>query len=385
VDESVNRNVYILGAGFSADAGAPMIHNFLDRARELYEDPTSSLDAEGRKQFTSVFDFRRRMAQSREKVRVDLDNIEQLFGLVEMSVRLGNTDLQTMRDATVYLIAKTLELTTANRTERSKIVFDQNADLYRSDTQFPVTFVPGQPTPGPQTTYKADLYDAFTALLAGFLDDPKRRAHRRSTIITFNYDLILDDCLRRISIEPAYFLEPDAQMEESEQRIPLLKLHGSINWGICACCRNLKVVASPADFRGDHCPKCRQVYQPLLIPPSWDKSGHRDVVQHVWKRAIRDLKEASRICIIGYSMPRTDAFFQYLLTLALADNHQLHKLVVVDLGNAVERKYIKLLDHVFQQRRFKYCTGGLKGFLSKSNEHNELLARGELLTPRSYD
>ena len=102
-----DHNVFILGAGFSRDAGAPLIHDFLDRSREFFDNPDSALDEHERQQFEEVFGFKREVAKAREKFRIDLDNIEQLFGLVEMSHRLGSVESAT-RDATVYLIAKTV-------------------------------------------------------------------------------------------------------------------------------------------------------------------------------------------------------------------------------------------------------------------------------------
>jgi len=115
-----DRNVFILGAGFSRDAGAPLIHDFLDRARGFYDDPEGGLDTHERAQFAEVFRFKREVAKAREKFRIDLDNIEELFGLVEMSQRLGSTSAET-RDAMVYLIAKTLQLAISNPAQRSQV------------------------------------------------------------------------------------------------------------------------------------------------------------------------------------------------------------------------------------------------------------------------
>src|SRR5712692_11246078 len=92
-----------------------------------------------------------------------------------------------------------------------------------------------------------------------------------------------------------------------------------------------KVTDSPAEFEALQCPDCRRhTFVPLLIPPSWDKSGYAEIIAPVWKRAVDELKSATRICVVGYSIPETDAFFKYLITMALAGNHQLYKLVVVD-------------------------------------------------------
>jgi hypothetical protein len=109
--DAADRNVFILGAGFSAHAGAPLIRDFLDKSRELMENPSSGLEPFERAHFSRVFRFRREMAQAREKVMIDLDDIEELFGLVEMSQRLGGNTRET-RSSTVYMIAKTLELAT---------------------------------------------------------------------------------------------------------------------------------------------------------------------------------------------------------------------------------------------------------------------------------
>jgi hypothetical protein len=124
--ELSNRNVFILGAGFSAAAGAPVVRDFLDCARQFYDDPVSGLDEHEREHFRRVFEFRRTVAQAREKINIDLDDIEPLFGLVEMSQRLGDVDLET-RYSTVYLIAKTLEL--ATRRKRMQAVFPAGGDL----------------------------------------------------------------------------------------------------------------------------------------------------------------------------------------------------------------------------------------------------------------
>src|SRR5712692_9713959 len=121
-----DRNVYVLGAGFSALAGAPLIHDFIDRSRFYFDDPSSNLEKTERDHFERFLAFKRRMSQTREKVRIDLDNIEQLFGLVEISQRL-EFDKRATRDSTVYVIAKTLELATRGP-RLSRIGFSSNRE-----------------------------------------------------------------------------------------------------------------------------------------------------------------------------------------------------------------------------------------------------------------
>src|SRR5258708_15681637 len=190
--EATDRNVFILGAGFSASAGAPVIHDFLERSRRFINASAPALSPLAQKHFKSVFAFKAEMAKCREKIAMDLDNIEALFGLVELGTGLGLAP-QEVRDSTVFLIVKTLALCTTNGIRRSRVGFNINRDLLQEDS-LPATIfnkVEGQGS----IQYLADMYDFFAFLLTGGFDEPSLRATRKTTVITFNYDLILDDAL----------------------------------------------------------------------------------------------------------------------------------------------------------------------------------------------
>jgi NAD-dependent SIR2 family protein deacetylase len=398
-NEISNRNVFILGAGFSRDAGAPLIHDFLDVSREFFDDPNSGLDEWERSQFRAVFEFKKQIAQAREKVRIDLDNIEQLFGMVEMSHRLGSISADT-RDATVYLIAKTLQLAATQR-NRGWIRFGLNREFPASSIPF-AQFV--EPEAGGDRVYGVDMYRHFALLLAGKYDDPRKAEARSNTVITFNYDLVLDSALRAVGVPPLYGLS-DSKAEEPEtpddstSGVPVLKLHGSTNWAICDECKKVKVLEgkvteSPAAFRTGRCHSCqRGKMRLLLVPPSWDKSEHSKPMRPVWRKAVDALKTATRICVIGYSMPETDAFFKFLLTLGLAENHHLYRFILVDKvrqdplaelsppeakrADDVDVRYREMLEDIFVERRFTFIPDGLFGFLRGGACKD--LGRGELI------
>jgi hypothetical protein len=370
----LDHNVYILGAGFSRDAGAPLVHDFLDRAREFFDDPDSALDLQEREQFEQVFKFKREVAKAREKFRIDLDNIEQLFGLVEMSQRLESGSPAT-RDATVYLIAKTLQLALSNTSRRPQVG---------------MTLVPGY---APQASFlkyirrgasggdsfDTDIYTHFALLLSGKYDDKSKLPSRSNTVITFNYDLVVDDALILADAKPLYELT-DAVYEETNENstvVPLLKLHGSTNWAICECKQihvlGQKATAYPEVFRSARCSKCNKTgLRLLLVPPSWDKSEYSQIMQPVWKKAVKALQTATRICVIGYSMPEADAFFKFLLALGLAENDRLYQLVVVDWSDGrvpspqertIETRWREMLEGVFTERRFKFFDRGVAEFM----------------------
>jgi hypothetical protein len=380
-----DHNVYILGAGFSKDAGAPLIHDFLDRAREFFADPDSGLDPSERDHFERVFKFKREIAKAREKFRIDLDNIEQLFGLVEMSQRLGSEPPAT-RDATVYLIAKTLQLALGSTSGRPRV--RMSLVPYAGPASF-TKYLARDASGG--DVFETDVYTHFALLLSGRYDNERKLASRSNTVITFNYDLVLDDALARVGTKPGYELAGAVFDEENENDtvVPLLKLHGSTNWAICDCNQihvlGQKATADASMFRSMRCFKCNKSgLRLLLVPPSWDKSEYSQVMQAVWKRAVEALKTATRICVIGYSMPETDAFFKFLLALGLAENDRLYKLIVVDRlpsgpsshqENTIESRWKEMLEGVFVGRRFEFFPHGFAQFMNGSIQY--LLHRAE--------
>lgn len=172
------------------------------------------------------------MAKSREKVKIDLDDIESLFGLVEMATRLGLVNAE-VRNSTVFLIVKTIALCIASRKKRSQIQFSLDPSLAKLDSLRGL-FTDSQ-GPNPQT-WMGDMYVFFALFLSGRLDDPSLAATRKNTVITFNYDLVLDSALSRVGSAPDYHLPIGLYEPPAAQALSLLKLHGSANWGICPSC-----------------------------------------------------------------------------------------------------------------------------------------------------
>jgi NAD-dependent SIR2 family protein deacetylase len=230
--------------------------------------------------------------------------------------------------------------------------------------------------------FTADIYTYFAALAAGLLDAPQKRSNRKDTIITFNYDLVCDHAIRRIGFSPNYHLP--GQDDLLEPSVDVLKLHGSTNWAYCARCHGVrvldqKITEDPQAFRKYRC--CGDdPCDLLLVPPSWDKAEYRDVIKSVWSRAVDELKKATRICIIGYSMPPVDAFFRYLLTLALSRNEHLLRLLVVDPKPSMEQRYRDVLDQTFQERRFHFVGAGVTEFFGDRAASVEALGRAEGIT-----
>ena len=104
------KNVFILGAGFSAKTGAPVMSDFLEKAKRLRDDPRLELPQEDHKTFGNVFKRLAELRVAQAKMDINIENIEHLFGLVDMDLAFGGASSgSTLRRDPILLILRTLE------------------------------------------------------------------------------------------------------------------------------------------------------------------------------------------------------------------------------------------------------------------------------------
>ncbi len=312
---SYRKNVFVLGAGFSYDAGAPLMNDFFHRARDLTDDPGSILSEADRKIFRRIIQYRFGLNRALAKIFVDLDNIEQLFGFLEMDLQLSVKAEGRLREDMRYLIARTLEASLTKKLGPASYgLLTGKAD----QTKFNYAF-------------QSNQYALFLGLVTALWNPNKRKGDGSiDSIISFNYDLVLEREMSVLQVIPDYHCGNSADyykdaFAHSERRVSLLKLHGSVNWVTCVKCRRLYFlgpeairVASLGDYA---CPNCRQFcLSMLIVPPTWNKGIEENFIRSVWSKALEELTSAGRLFIVGYSFPETDQFFKYMLGLALAQN-----------------------------------------------------------------
>ncbi len=342
------KNVFIVGAGFSAEAGAPLMDQFLTQARELKDNPVSVLDDHDRKIFERVLRYRVELNKALAKIHVDLDNIEQLFGFLEMDLQLSPDADSQLRNDMTYLIVRTLE-----------------GSIQKSLAQANNRILT-QPRDGARWnyTFQGNQYGFFAGFVSG-LWNPDKQVEQKSldTIITFNYDLLLDREMFQLDIVPNYYCEPASfkySFPAPGLHLNLLKMHGSANWTICSECRDKLYIWAPQEaevFRltNQECPTCRRVsLTPFIVPPTWNKGIEEKFLRPVWSRALQELITAGRIFIVGYSFPETDQFFKYLLGLALAANNDLSEVWVLNPGSGIAQRFEQLFVPYFHQRTVRH-------------------------------
>jgi len=135
-------------------------------------------------------------------------------------------------------------------------------------------------------------------------------------------------------------------------------MHGSIGFKVCNECG---IVVADNNLTPEKCILCERDISgepALILPPTWNKTDHREHVLEIWKESYRELANARRIIIIGYSFPETDIFFRHLLGVSLSQNKKLEKFIVVDPNEKVGEKFREMMNPNFRDRNFEYIQAG---------------------------
>ncbi|TGK85821.1 hypothetical protein EHQ23_14470 [Leptospira bourretii] len=166
---------------------------------------------------------------------------------------------------------------------------------------------------------------------------------RGDSIITFNYDLILEQVLADLKWNPLtgycmdfYMLGLDRQIpwvEPKANQLKYLKLHGSLNWQMEKDAfydvSDKRIYFSPKDvsnywnnhFQGYYREKFS--YYPYIIPPLIGKKYENKSIQRLWHISQSLLENSKRIFIIGYSLPESDVITEYMLRDANISNKEI--------------------------------------------------------------
>ena len=187
----------------------------------------------------------------------------------------------------------------------------------------------------------------------------------RSTVLTFNYDLLIESALAFARLPggpgsgvvqpthitgdlPPEFPEKGFYADEQHDTFTLRKLHGSTNWYGRSSSTDLFSI-----FRIDHLvplwgeqpavqrPAVRALVQGnerMLLPPVADKTASyaNPTTSALWRAAHNAIAEAPELVLIGYSVPLTDSSVLALLDDALRPRTPV-TVVDRDAGAVMER------------------------------------------------
>lgn len=214
------------------------------------------------------------------------------------------------------------------------------------------------------------VQDVLAGGCPGWLAELVRIAHRRhTTVISFNYDTLVE-CAVAMGLlyewgshSPVSWTEvigdvpnwppgPAIWAAEQVDTFQLLKLHGSLNWywvprdtsGVSIARRNLPgVFGDPRPYTEEQRQRALPGRVPFVVPPSAVKSAYygNPIIREIWQQAAARLRAASRVFILGYSLPPADITFAGMLTTALARSQA--PVVIVDPAAAQVQRRLHML------------------------------------------
>jgi len=199
--------------------------------------------------------------------------------------------------------------------------------------------------------------------------------NEKDSIITLNYDLIVDYGLYAISpkhdggelkegsllnrmytiLKPGLILggAPPSLRHSYAGLGHYLKLHGSIDWLYCpypSCWQHQRFFPNRIDWKeeahnspGDPCIFCGSPLESVIIPPTMNKTFiEYPQLGLLWTLAWKEIRVADRLVLIGMSLPESDYYLKWLISSAVVTREKKPSVVVVNKDKEVCEKIGKL-------------------------------------------
>ena len=212
---------------------------------------------------------------------------------------------------------------------------------------------------------------------------------------TFSDDIIVDYCTDCYNIDTGRVIN-----RKSENKIKLLKLHGSINWLICRNCFKLyaqhdqilalSTLMDKTDQNNCHfCSELERAneLESSIITPTYIKNFENLHYQRIWRDAFNELAKADEVIFIGYSFPEADYELRYLLKKAIKKQTKIKVILYKtdnpeyysDKINNQDLEFVrgrlelpeKRYSSFFNKNNLKFNYKGIKDFFQKEEAKND--------------
>ena len=291
--------------------------NFLTKSKDMYfEDPNKY------PHFARVLEVIQEMSVIKNYYETDLFNIEEILSILEMGEYLRGNQLKD--DFLKYIIDVIVHFTPEISEWPPRgipgnwfdFLFGKNP-LWETYGRFignlcHLRFKPSK--------------SGFDNSYSGITCEPITDANAQYSIITLNYDLVLESIVEFVKDKYA----------NVNANLSIAKLHGSVDTGV-------------------------------IVPPTWSKGVNKEIVP-AWKQAFQFLAEANHIRIVGYSLPTADAYVKYLLKSAVAKAPHLKRIDIIcmdDKGQTVRQRYDQFISFAY----YRFANASVAEYLDiiKSN------------------
>jgi hypothetical protein len=279
-----DKVIYVLGAGFSAPLGIPVMSNFLVKSKDMY-----FADPNRYGYFEKVLKRIQSMSVTKNYYRADLFNIEEILSISEMASFVQG---HAFRDEFISYIKDVIAYYTPQMEGYEPLPSNWEGFVFGKKREW---------TPyGYFVTNICNVRLIHATSEKGAPVVARRNDDVKATygVVSLNYDLVLESICsfanEHFRLEaPLTFCRDDSATGGPK----LAKLHGTLDVG-------------------------------TIVPPTWSKGSHPEIIP-AWRIALEELRTANQIRFIGYSLPAADTYVRYLLKAAAMDAPNLKQIDVV--------------------------------------------------------
>lgn len=362
-----NKTVYILGAGFSADANAPMQNKIVEEIFKLNKSKPNRFNQDKIEQFKSFLNSTLYIPEDLHSSIPLEDIFTPLDRCIADNVSFRNLDVikvKEIREIVYYLIGVTLkELLTYNNEKEyinkfAKFLFKNCIDRkdlgYKNSDTDKVAVI--------STNWDILLDNSLNKLVNDYTRETNKKA-------------VVDYCCHISSFnEHNHNIKPGLEiLGQGGFNIKLLKLHGSYNWLQCPRCLRVyidfdqKIVVDQYNLR-EKCRHCNtnfgthdsHILTSNLIMPTFLKDFSNPQYKLIWQNAGVELAEATKVVFIGYSLPQADFEMRQLLSRMIRENAEIEVVTRKQKNNELKNRY----EVFFGNRKPKFYYDGVTNYIN---------------------
>lgn len=377
-----NKTVYILGAGFSMDAGAPSQANIIQEIFNLRE----AYPTKYRRTVLEWVDKFDQFLQTSLKVN-DQNKIwyslEDIYTPIDKSIVEGSSfreytveDLIDLRDTLNKLIILAVRNAIV-KAKKSKKTIRKFAQHIISEGKNRLLDEKEDRVAVITTNWDIMLDNTVNALIN---DEEIPKGHHFSGVV--------DYCCHISSLdENDHKVKPGLYaLGKGRYNVKILKLHGSLNWLQCPKCSRLYVKFyrkwnGGYVFDEKHCRHCERNFNGVrcnsnqlktnLIMPTYLKDLRNVQNKVIWQNAGIELSEASKVVFLGYSLPLADFELKQLLSRMIRSDAKIEAVLLPGddpdnyQGNARYQTAGYRYENFFSDRSISIKYSGVANYINK--------------------
>lgn len=378
-----SKTVYILGAGFSMDSGAPSQAKLV---KEIYELKGKFSTNQNRKidNWLKEFDDFLSNGLNISAEEKNYYALEDVYTPIDKCINENNSFKG-------YTVQRLIEI--RDYINRLIILAIRNAIDNNGKTKSNIDKFTNHILKSARerlTDEKKDLVSVITTNWDIMLDNhiykklsEEKKAkdeHFKGVVDYCCYISSLDE--KNHSIKPGLYA-----LGRKGYNVKILKLHGSLNWMQCPNCQRLyvkfyKKFNGGYVFDKKYCRHCERNFQLKnnpstqlgvnLIMPTFLKNLNNIQNKLIWQNSAIEISEASKIVFIGYSLPLADFEFKQMLSRMTRKNVEIEVYLINDdnpdnyTNNAKYQTAGYRFQNFFSGRKYTIYYGGVQEFIDKN-------------------